>query len=132
MSAFGKAPKNSPRQAQGRPGRATLGSTTITSAPSTRKSCRTKPSQRLSTPGERLWNFGRGGCEQQVVPRIVCAGGDIEAYLLDLERSMLALSDYSPTSAEWEQPTECLERSAGLPSTGMRSRTDFRFPPKSA
>ena len=30
MSAFGKAPKNSPRQAQGRPGSGFSGSTTIT------------------------------------------------------------------------------------------------------
>ena len=69
MSALGKAPKNSPRQAQGRPGSGFSGSTTITFAPSTWKSCRTKPSQRLSMPGNGLASSA-GADAIRSVPRI--------------------------------------------------------------
>ena len=58
----------------GATGQRLLGSTTITFAPSTRKSCRTKPSQRLSTPGN---GFGASaGATAIKGSEIMCNGGD--------------------------------------------------------
>ena len=77
----GNAPKNSPRQAQGRPGSDLAGATTMTLAPSIWKSCRVNPFHFDTLPGKGLgspfswpWHMATKGPTKRAVNAIKNAG----------------------------------------------------------